>query len=663
MKFNKIFLILFIFCINFITFAEEIEQNQLKKLAQIAKREKKVVLNFDKVDIKILTYFVSTLTGKNILYPPDLKGEITLISNEPLSIEQVWDLYTTILKSRNYDIVEKKGYFEIVPSNIRNSVPPIAEKLVGSSELATFVYKIEKADIIQVANILRGLKSQQGLIFNYNPAKLIIITDTKNNIENLKQLISLIENLSEEEEIKIFKIKYSKSDEVATALNNLFADYGKKDISYKIVNLSSNNTIIVKAPKEIVKDVETIIDTIDIPIQGENLNYRRFWTVKLKNSKAEDIADVLNKVLENIQMIQYEISSQESKQTQETTEGKTEISTSQNQSMPEKKIITQPVYQKNEKPKIIAEKTTNILVIYANKAEYEAIKDLISDLDKPKKQVLVTALIAEVSEKALREIGVRWQILGSSGGATFRGGLSSQDFYNLIGSGNFVSGILTQSGKTVSISGNNLFFPDLLFLLSLLESGTGFNIISSPKILTLDNAEALINVSQVTPFASSLKFDVNGNPIINYDYKEVGLKLKVTPHISDNNIFMELHQETNEVIGYEKPQIGQISYVVPITSKREINTSIMVENGKTIILGGLVSKKTIDTMEGVPILSDIPVVGNLFKYKSNELNKTNLFVFLTPFIINSPEDIAKITEEHQKILEQLKKAEKSKEGK
>ncbi len=650
MKFNKVFavLILSISLVFIRSFSQEISFKQLQELAQIAKKEKSVTLNFEKIDIKLLTYFISSITGKNIVLPPNIKGDITLIFNKPITIEQAWDVYTAILKSKNYNILEREGYYEIVPVNLsRNTTPPVINKSEKSAELATLVYKLNKTDIITVTNILRGLKSPRGLVFSYNPGNIIIITDTKDNIESLKKIVSLMESLSDDQQIKIFKLRFSKSNEVVSALNAILSNYTKRGIFYKVVNLNSLNTVAVKAPKEIINEAENFIKNIDKPAQFENTNYRKFWTIKLKNSKAEDLANVLNKLLENIQLVQY---------TQQT---KKQIAKKKTQITPN---VASPALQssKKDKPKIIAEKTTNTLVIYANKLEYEAIKNLVDNLDKQKKQVLVTALITEVSEKALREIGVRWQILGSSGGAAFKGGLSTEGFYNLLGSTNFAAGVLSEGGRSVSISGNTLFFPDLLFLLSLLDRGTGFNIISSPKLLTMDNTEATINVSQVTPFASSLKFDVNGNPIINYDYKEVGLKLKVTPHISGKNIVMELHQETNEVIGFEKPQIGQISYVVPITSKREIDTSITVENGKTVILGGLVSKKTIDTMEGVPLLSNIPVIGNLFKYKSNELNKTNLFVFITPFIINKPEDIAKITQEHQKLLEKLKKVKKEK---
>ena len=641
MKSGKILIavLLIFFCVKA---SENISLDQLLKLSKEFKKENQVILNFEKIDIKLLTYFVSSLTDKNIILPPNFKGEVSLIFNKPVSIQQAWEIYTAILKSRNYSIVKKDGYFEVIPENLsRKSTPPVIEKPSNSSELATFVYKLKKADIIMLTNILRGLKSPRGVVFSYNPGNIIVITDTKDNIENLKNLVSFVENLTENQTIKIYKLKYAKSSEVVSALNSLFSDRTKRGVFFRVINLNSLNTIAVKAPEDIIKDIEGFVKSIDNQSSLHYTSFRRFWTIKLKNSKAEDIANVLNKLLENIQLVS--ISKKIAKKGN-------------------KPVLTNQI-SKKDKPKVIAEKFTNSLVIYANKMEYEAIKSLVESLDRQKKQVLITALIAEVSQKTLREIGVRWQILGSSGAASFKGGISNEGFYNLLGSTNFAAGILSESGRNVSISGNTLFFPDLLFLLSLLDRGTGFNIISSPKILTMDNVKALINVSQVTPFASSLKFDVNGNPIINYDYKEIGLKLEVTPHISGKNVVMELHQETNEVIGFEKPQIGQISYVVPITSKREIDTSITVENGKTVVLGGLISKKTIDTMEGVPLLSKIPLLGNLFKYKSNEFNKTNLFVFITPYIINSPEDLAKITREHQQLLEKLKKKEKENKNK
>jgi general secretion pathway protein D len=216
-------------------------------------------------------------------------------------------------------------------------------------------------------------------------------------------------------------------------------------------------------------------------------------------------------------------------------------------------------------------------------------------------------------------------------------------------------GTLSRSGTSVTIGSTTLFFPDLVLLFSLLEKGSGFNIISNPKVLTLDNQEATIKVGQVVPFASGVKFDINGQPIITYDYKEVGLSLSVTPTISGKDLRLLINLNLQEIIDFLRPQIGTLSYAVPITSNRQLTSDVVVENGQTIIIGGLVSTRTLDSIEGVPGLKDIPVLGWLFKRKTTSEDKVSLFIFLTPYVIEKPEDLSKITEEHQKLAQELRK--------
>jgi len=619
-------------------FAQKLTFEDIIEEARMFKQTGKVYFNFEKIDLKLLTYFIAELTGKNIVLGTDLKGTASLVFTEPVTIQQAWDIYTSILKARNYTVVDKGSHVEIVSAAVsRNIVPPVSTWGKKSDEVITYVYRLKNADIFQTINVLRGLKSPRGLVFSYNPAKVIVITDTASNIKNLKKVLSIIDTPQTGTYIKIYKLKYADATEISSAINMIFGDYAKRGIPVKTFSLKSQNAIIVKAPKEVLSRIDKLVEELDVPV--ENLAYRRFWTIYLKNAKAKDIANVLNQLLENISLVSLESNN--------NTQNK------ENRKQPPTRSPLVSLRAQKEKPKVIAEETSNALVIYANKIEYEAIKSLVESLDRQKKQILITAFITEVSQTALKEIGVRWQIFGTQGGAAFKGGISDGGFYNLIGSSNFVAGVLTNSGKTVEINGNTLFFPELLFMFSLLEKGSGFNVISSPKILAMDNMKAKINVSQVIPYAESVKYDVNGNPIVNYDYKEVGLILEVTPHISGKNVIMELHQEVNDIIGYESAQVGNLSYIVPKTSKREIDTTITVENGKTVVLGGLISKKTVQTMEGVPILSHLPVVGNLFKYKADNKDKTNLFVFITPFVIEKPEDLAKITEEHMKLVKKL----------
>ncbi len=647
-----------------LTFQEIIQQAQLFKKAGKAK------LNFEKIDLKLLSYFIAELTDKNLVIDPNIKGDVSLIFSKPISINQAWDIYTAILKSKNYNAIDKGSYVEIVPEGIsRKTTPPIITKTTQGDKIATFVYELKNADMNNIMAVLRGLKSPRGNVLPYPPSRTVIITDFASNISVMKNVLDIIDSVSPEEEVKIYRLQYANSSEVSSSLNVIFSDLTKKGMFFKVYNLKSQNAVIVKAPKKIIDEISVIVKKLDV--QMAQPTYRKFWTVYLKNSKAEDLANILNKLLENIQLVSTEQEEIEAKtETKPEKSPQTKFKTREDaikakleeryrqevKKILEKKKTAVKSTGKEEKPKVIADKTSNALVIYANQTEFDAIKSLIENLDRRRKQVLVSALITEVSESALKEMGVRWQILGTQGGVGFRGGLSKEDFYSAVKSSGMVAGVLSSGGTSITIGSSTLFFPDLVFLLSLLETGSGFNIVSSPKILTMDNQEATINVAQVVPFAESTKFDINGNPIITYDYKEVGLKLKVTPHISGEKVVsMELHQEINEVTKIEKLQLGQISYALPTTSKRELDTVITVENGKTVVLGGLISKKTVKSMQGVPFFSKLPFIGHLFKFNSDEMNKTNLFVFITPFIINSPEDLAKITEEHKKISQQLMK--------
>jgi len=610
---------------------EEYTFELLLKQAEAAKRAGKVKFNFDKIDLNLLTYFMAELTEKNIILQSDLRGTASIVLSEPVDIKQAWEIYTSVLKSRGYDVIDKGSYVEIVPkAKSKEFIPPVRNYPRNSEEVITYVYKLKNANITHAYNVLRGLKSPNGKVLAYRPANIIIITDTSANIKNLKRVLSFIDSESYGGIIKIYKLRYANSTEISAAINVIFGDYARRGVFIKTFNLRSQNAVIVRVPKELEDEIDMLILKLDQPL--ENIAYRKFHIIYLKNAKAKNVAEILNKLLKNVYLVSFEGDKKGGNK-------KTPIASTPNI---------------KDQPRVIADESSNALVIYANEVEYGAIKNLVKNLDIPRKQILITALIAEISESTLRQLGVRWQIIGSQGAATFRGGLSSSDFYTNLSQGNFSIGVLSTSGVNVDVNGTKLLFPDLVFLFSLLESGSGFNVISSPKVLVMDNMKAKINVSKVIPYAESVKYDVNGNPIVNYNYREVGLILKVAPHISGKNIIMELHQEVNDIIGYKSAQVGNLSYIVPETSKREIDTMITVENGRTVVLGGLVSTKTIESIEGVPVLSKIPLIGNLFKYKSNTKEKTNLFVFITPYIINSPEDLAKITEEHIKLVKKLK---------
>jgi len=301
MRYGKFLIKVFAVALIFNTSYGESQSFNLETLvkeAKVFKETGKVYFNFEKIDLKLLTYFISELTGKNIIIGSNLKGEVSLVFSQPITINQAWDVYTSILKARNYTVIDKKDYVQIVSASMsRNSVPPLDTEGKKSEELITYVYKLKKADVIHVSNILRGIKSPKGLVFSYNPANVLIITDTASNIENLKKVISIIDTAQTGEEIKIYRLKYANSSEIASALSVIFGDFAKKGLSIKVFNVNSLNTIVVKAPKEAIPKIDNIILSLDLPT--ENLTLRKFWTLRLKNLKAKDIANVLNKLLQN----------------------------------------------------------------------------------------------------------------------------------------------------------------------------------------------------------------------------------------------------------------------------------------------------------------------------------------------------------------------------
>ncbi len=628
MRFTKVFSVVVsaVFIFGSLNAFSQNEAGKDTLLSQIdvskIKRKGKVSLNFDNVDIRNLTHFVSQLSGKNIVIPETLKGSVTLIFSKPVPVSDFWNIYTAILKSRGYAVVDRGRFYEIVSmSKARGDTPPLKKRTDNGDVLMTYVYRFKHGDLTNIEKVLGKIRSKKGHLLFYKPTNMVVITDTATNVRNFKEILSFIDSAEKGTEIKVYVLEYAKAREVAAALKTVFSSFAKRGVPFVVYPASSSNSIVISAREDLYSEIDKIVRNLDVPEAEEEK--KGFYVIYLKNSKAKDLSTVLNKLTVSFSVFSAMSSKVKKKPT--VTSSKSKI-------------------------KIVPDESLNALIVYASREEYEAIKDLVSQLDRKRRQVLVSVFITEVSQKALKEIGIRWQAFGKNGGATFRGGLSEGDFFSSIGATNFAAGVLSSAGQNVNIGGTNVFFPNLLMLFSLLESGTGFNVISAPKLLTINNKEAKIDVSQVTPFAESLKFDVNGNPIINYSYKPVGLILKITPHISvDKSIVMETHLEVNDIIGYERPDIGGIQYVVPITSKRELDTTIKIPNGKTIVLGGLISKKTIKTLEGVPFLSSLPIVGNLFKYRSEDTQKTNLFIFMTPFVVETPDEIAKITEWHRKM--------------
>ena len=628
------------------------QDKELEEIAREAKAKGEVILNFQSTEVKDIALFMGELIGKNVVVDPAVRGQLTLVFSKPLKIKEAWDVFTSALFMQGFGVVEGKKVVKILPVGEAISIADLKGK-PAQGELATLVFNLKHVEAQTAMNAIRPFLSPFARVSVHVPSNSLIVADVGENIEKAKKILASIDRSAAEGEVRVYKLKHISAKDAVRMISPLNSVVSRRFGVPLVVSSSEEaNALIVFAPKEAQEAIENILSEVDT--EDVVSDVRGFYIIPLKFISAEEAAQTLQSLLEGTKA---KVSSKQTRRAVRTQ--------GRYQQAKEKKPKTQKPPQKTgpqplavittkEGMKIGFDKGTNSVILYGTRSEYESLRELISKIDIRRRQVLIAATIVEASTKSLLDIGVRWQVLGKRGGVSFRGS-SLTDIYNSFISGNFLAGVFSEAGRTVSVGGTDLFFPDLVLLFSLLESGSGFNIVSNPKVLTLDNQPAVIKVGQVVPYAEGLKFDINGQPIITYDYKEVGLELDVTPRISGENLRLTIKLTLQEIIDFVTNQIGATSYTVPVTSNREVNSDVVVENGQTVILGGLVSTKTLRTMEGVPGLRKIPILGNLFRRDVKQNDKTTLFIFITPYVVSSPEELSKITQEHRKLSEEIRR--------
>jgi general secretion pathway protein D len=629
---------------------------ELQKTAQEQKRTGRVFLNFQDADISLVVKFMSELTGKNIVLDPAVKGTITVSSAKPVSVQTAWEIFLLALSLQGYGVVEEKNYVNIVPLQKATSLAEL-KKPFHLGEVVIYIHKAENTQALQLQQAIQPFLSPNAKFAVHAPSNSLIIADVAKNIEKLKELLKELDSSERGLSVKLYKLQKAKAEGVFQSLQALSSAFQQQfGIPLFITFSKDSNSIVVVANEKVQGLIKEVIETLDEESLGPL--ERGFYIIKLNHISAEELYRSLQTLFgggpTTTQAVQPQVQPQERRATPTDTRGTETPLKREEYRTPQRQALPLTAIETKEGLRIGFDRGTNSVIIFGTPQEYESLKSFIEKIDVRRKQVLIAATVVEMSTRQALELGVRWQIFGTQGGSAF-GGLSLQDVYNALLSGSFVMGALSRSGTSVTIGSTTLFFPDLMLLFSLLEKGSGFNIVSNPKVLTLDNQEAIIKVGQVVPFASGVKFDINGQPIITYDYKEVGLNLSVTPTISGKDLRLLINLNLQEIIDFLRPQIGTLSYAVPVTSNRQLNSDVVVENGQTIIIGGLVSTRTLDNIEGVPGLMDVPILGWLFKRKTTSEDKVSLFIFLTPYVIEKPEDLSKITEEHQKLAQELRK--------
>ncbi|MBI5342491.1 MAG: type II secretion system secretin GspD [Deltaproteobacteria bacterium] len=486
---------------------------------------------------------------------------------------------------------------------------------------------------------------------------MLILIDSRSNIDRILKILAELDIEGTSGTLRIFPLKHASVVEIAKTLDSLYLGTatagaapaagsrvgrrGKgRGSALRFIPDARTNSLIVLAGPDLLSDIEDLLKKLDIPSPENTGKINVYY---LENSDAEEVAKVL--------------ASLSGRTVTPTTPAATGAAATA------KGVISAEL---EGGVRITADKATNSLIIIASVNDYLTLVDVIKKLDIRRRQVYVEALIMEVTLDKAKDVGVEWRAAQKTenGGAAisgtnfdFTGNIN--DLYSAISAGNPLvfsgTGLIAGGymGKVKLSDGTEI--PAVTAILRAAETRDNINILSSPHLLTLDNKEAEIVIGENIPFITSQTRDNTNlsNTINTIERKDVGITLRLTPHIHESEfVNLEIFQESSAI---KENTLLNASKVGLTTTKRSAKTSVLVRNGDTVVLGGMMKESFTTSESQVPLLGDIPLLGNLFKFKSVSRNKTNLLIFLTPYVIKEPKDLAKVSEKQQKKMDSFVK--------
>ena len=605
-------------------------------------------LNLKNTDIQSLIATVSKQTGRNFVVDPRVKAKVTVISTDPVSAEGLYEVFLSVLQVHGYSAVPAGDLIKIVPDVTakQGPVPILGDDEDSSDQLVTQVVKVINVPAAQLVPILRPMVPQQGHLAAYAATNSLIITDRSSNIQRLTAIIDRID-VPDNEEIEVVRLNHAAAAEIVGTLTSLQRNKlggAQGPGAVQLVADDRTNSVLISGDRAARVRIRGLIAHLDTPIESGG-NTR---VVYLKYANAEDMVSILQGVSQGQAKVGATTADAVGGVTtttpQPVTPAAQQAAVQQNPNAAAtaaQNLATQNAVRARSSTDlgtsnvdIQADANTNSLIITAPADEMQNILAVIRQLDIRRAQVLVEAVIAEISEDNTREFGINFLIDGSAkdvpvgysnlGGAT-EGALG---IGAAVSNGSLPSSL--GSGISLALGRFGSGEIDFGFLVRAIASDADNNILSTPSLMTLDNEEAEIVVGSNVPFVTGQQLSANNdNPFQTIERQDIGLTLKVKPQINEGNtIKMELEQEVSDVNTTSLTGAADI-----ITSKRSIKTTVLVEDGQTLVLGGLIDDQITDVEEKVPLLGDIPVLGNLFRYRSTQKSKQNLLIFLHPVIM------------------------------
>jgi general secretion pathway protein D len=576
-----------------------------------------ISMDFKNVDIQVLIKFMSELTGKNFIIDKRVAGRVTAYSPSKLSIEEAYKAFESILLVNDFTIVKTSvdNEYKIVPmiEARRMGIPVKSGRTMVhriGEELVTQIIPLRNSSAPELAKLLVNMIDKNGLVSVYNPTNTLIITAPASNIKTILSVVHEVDKSTYAPQMETFPLAYGDAKSVAASIGKIMTTkiqelekIGKKAMALVEPDTRTNSVVALGDPASL-DTIASMITALDIPTPKgkDDIHY-----MSLENADSEGVAKILNELISR----------------QVDKDGKATV-------------LSKDI-------KVVADKTTNSLIITARPDEFATLEGTIKKLDVLRKQVYIEALIMEVSSDADFSFGVNWAVGGGGSdtsvfGATNAGGgsitLPSDPDAGTVGfpTGGSVGAILSDAIKIGTAS------YSIQAIISVAETNNDYRILATPQLLTLDNEKASVNVVDNIPFSkqtqtSNVNSDYNSQSL---DYKDVGVKLEITPHIGEKGTLrLEIKQEVSRVVSSLVALNSTTNIIAPTTKKREVQTVIQMQDSQTAVIAGLINDDETDGKTKVPGLGDIPLFGWMFKQKTKKNTATNLFIFITPRIIDT----------------------------
>ncbi len=609
-----------------------------KAKAKTIPTDKLWTLNQQNSDIREFISQIAKITGETFVIDPRIKGgnTVTVISSKPLSKDEVYDVFLEVLTANGYTVIPKGKIMNVVPSTTAKTASPDNKNKPAGAVMTTRVIELHSVSSVEVIPIIRPLIAQYGHAAASASSNAVIVSDLADNVDRITRLVRELDAAGNND-YEVIQLQHAWVGDVSKIISDtLVTGKGQLPSGLQVIADERSNRLVIKGNASKRARVRKLVHTLD----REGIRKSTTKVMFLSFADAKNLADILSEASSTIQ---------DSQSKKGNSGDGTPITPS-----PSAKIQPkgQPTTKSGTNSRssstnvfVKADESQNALVMIADPDTLQEMEKIVRQLDIPRAQVLLEAVIVEVSGGIDDALGIQWGIDGKN---TIRG--DGRD-----GALSSVTGKIFNNGN-VNLGSLALRAENFGVLVSALSSKTNNNILSTPSMLTLDNQEAEFLVGKNVPIVTGEQQTNSGNPITTNERKDVGIKLKITPHINEgNSLRLELEQEISSL----DKNSEQIVARDLVYSNRTLKTTVLIDDGQTVVIGGLIEDNKTGRKNKIPILGDIPIIGNLFRYESDVNSKRNLMLFIRPTIMRNSATLVRATQDRFTKLKLIEGVDKS----